>query len=246
MADDTQWRVRLAVVETMPVYARHLGMDLFNTRLKDFQARALADSVAHIRERAILNLSELSKEFGDEWMKDAILPSVQEAAKGTGPASYLGRITSLQAVSALATTMPGGVLSEVLVPQVCVPLARDRVVNVRIAAAEALIKCADKLQGENPAFVKDCIRPVSPPRLISSVLSRPRHVHALVMFLVCACDAFCKCFLSVARMLWMMGFCLLQSTCSGVMCGHEVPYADGFFCACQSTDPGGFGSRCRC
>lgn len=160
MADDTQWRVRLSVVETMPVYARHLGMDLFNTRLKDIQARALADSVAHIRERAIANLSELSKEFGDEWMKDAILPSVQEAAKGTGPASYLGRITSLQAVSALATTMPGGVLSEVLVPQVCVPLARDRVVNVRVAAAEALVKCADKLQGENPAFVKDCIRPI--------------------------------------------------------------------------------------
>jgi hypothetical protein len=66
----------------------------------------------------------------------------------------------LQAVSALAATMPGVVLSEVLVPQICVPLARDRVVNVRIAAAEALIKCADKLQSENPAFVKDCIRPV--------------------------------------------------------------------------------------
>ena len=161
MADDTQWRVRLSVVETLPVYARHLGMDMFNARLKDIQARALSDSVAHIRERAILNLAELSKEFGDEWMKEAILPSVQEAAKGSGPASYLGRITSLQAVSALAATMPGGVLSEVLVPHICVPLARDRVVNVRIAAAEALIKCADKLQGENPAFVKDCIRPVS-------------------------------------------------------------------------------------
>ena len=93
-------------------------------------------------------------------MKDAILPSVKEAAKGTGPASYLGRITSLQAVTALATTMPGGVVSEVLVPEICLPLAHDRVVNVRIAAAEALIKCADKLQGENPAFVKDCIRPV--------------------------------------------------------------------------------------
>jgi serine/threonine-protein phosphatase 2A regulatory subunit A len=160
MAEDTQWRVRLSVVETLPVYARHLGMEMFNGRLKDIQTRALSDSVAHIRERAILNLSELSKEFGDEWVKDAIVPCVQEAAKGQGPASYLGRITSLQAVSALAATMPGVVLSEVLVPQICVPLARDRVVNVRIAAAEALIKCADKLQSENPAFVKDCIRPV--------------------------------------------------------------------------------------
>ena len=111
MADDTQWRVRLSVVETLPVYARHLGMEMFDERLKDIPCRALSDSVAHIRERAILNLAELSKEFGDEWMKASILPSVQEAAKGTGPASY---------------------------------------------------KCADKLQGENPNFVKDCIRPVSP------------------------------------------------------------------------------------
>lgn len=182
MADDTQWRVRLSVVETLPVYARHLGMDMFNARLKDVQARALSDSVAHIRERAILNLTELSKEFGDEWMKEAILPSVQEAAKGSGPASYLGRITSLQAVSALAATMPGGVLSEVLVPHICVPLARDRVVNVRIAAAEALIKCADKLQGENPAFVKDCIRPVlTPGRTL--LLSLLLHVHTLALLL---------------------------------------------------------------
>ena len=160
MADDTQWRVRLSIVETLPVYARHLGMDMFNARLKDIQARALSDSVAHIRERAILNLQDLAKDFGDEWMKDAILPSVQEAAKGSGPASYLGRITSLQTVAALAGSMPGGLISEVLVPQICVPLARDRVVNVRIAAAEALIKCASKLQEENPSFVKECIRPV--------------------------------------------------------------------------------------
>ena len=160
MADDTQWRVRLSIVETLPVYARHLGMDMFNARLKDIQARALSDSVAHIRERAILNLTDLAKDFGDEWMKDAILPSVQEAAKGSGPASYLGRITSLQTVAALAGSMPGALISEVLVPQICVPLARDRVVNVRIAAAEALIKCASKLQEENPSFVKECIRPV--------------------------------------------------------------------------------------
>jgi serine/threonine-protein phosphatase 2A regulatory subunit A len=162
-ADDTQWRVRLSVVETLPVYARTLGMDMFNARLKDIQARALSDSVAHIRERAILNMSELAKDFGDEWMKDAILPGVQEAAKGTGPASYLNRITSLQAVAALASSssIPGGVISDVLVPHICVPLARDRVVNVRIAAADALINCANKLQGENPAFVKDCIKPVS-------------------------------------------------------------------------------------
>lgn len=30
MAQDPQWRVRLSVVETLPIYAKHMGMDLFN------------------------------------------------------------------------------------------------------------------------------------------------------------------------------------------------------------------------
>ena len=34
---DSQWRVRLAVVDTLPAYATHLGMDIFNARLKDVQ-----------------------------------------------------------------------------------------------------------------------------------------------------------------------------------------------------------------
>jgi serine/threonine-protein phosphatase 2A regulatory subunit A len=32
MAEDPQWRVRLSVVATLPVYGRILGVDLFNGR----------------------------------------------------------------------------------------------------------------------------------------------------------------------------------------------------------------------
>lgn len=32
MAEDPQWRVRLSVVQTLPIYAKHLGLDLFNSR----------------------------------------------------------------------------------------------------------------------------------------------------------------------------------------------------------------------
>ena len=34
MAQDPQWRVRLSVVETLPIYAKHMGMDLFNQMRK--------------------------------------------------------------------------------------------------------------------------------------------------------------------------------------------------------------------
>jgi len=159
-AQDSQWRVRLAVVDTLPAYATHLGMDIFNARLKDVQARALSDSVAHIRERAIANLVDLAELFGDQWMLEQMLPAVVESSKQSGPNSYLGRITSLQAAGSLAAVMPASVVSETLVTQIAVPLSRDRVANVRIAAADALMQCSKKLEKENPSFIKENIRPV--------------------------------------------------------------------------------------
>jgi len=160
MAQDVQWRVRLAVVETLPVYAKHLGMELFNTRFKDIQTRALSDSFAYVRERAIKNLEDLCSCFGDSWIQEEMLPSIEEASKGSGPASYIGRITSLHAVGQLAGVIPSSTLTDRLIQQIAIPLARDKVTNVRIAAADALKKCAEKLTGENPAFVRDSIRPV--------------------------------------------------------------------------------------
>jgi hypothetical protein len=93
-------------------------MEMFDERLKDIQCRALSDSVAHIRERAILNLAELSKEFGDEWMKASILPSVQEAAKGTGPASYLGRIRNSISITSFNTFVASSRISYSCEPRI--------------------------------------------------------------------------------------------------------------------------------
>mmetsp|Transcript_34754 Transcript_34754/g.54295 ORF Transcript_34754/g.54295 Transcript_34754/m.54295 type:complete len:595 (+) Transcript_34754:104-1888(+) len=160
MSADTQWRVRFSVVETIPVYAQHLGMDLFHSRLKDVQARALSDSVAQIREQAIKNLNDLTTKFGESWTREQMLPGIQEAAKGTGPASYLGRITALQAVGQLASSISASVLANELVALVVVPLARDRVTNVRIAASDALYRCMGKLKAENSGMVKETIQPI--------------------------------------------------------------------------------------
>lgn len=160
MAEDQQWRVRHSIVETVPVYAKHLGMELFNARLKDIQDRALSDSVAQIRQQAIANLSELYAKFGERWMREQLLPGVLEASKSTGAASYLKRITALQAVGHLAGVMPGSVVANELVAQIALPLSRDRVANVRIAAAEALKKCIACLASENQSFVKESIHPV--------------------------------------------------------------------------------------
>uniref|UniRef100_A0A6T8EM82 Phosphatase PP2A regulatory subunit A/Splicing factor 3B subunit 1-like HEAT repeat domain-containing protein n=1 Tax=Cryptomonas curvata TaxID=233186 RepID=A0A6T8EM82_9CRYP len=163
MSEDPQWRVRLSVVETLPVYATHLGMDMFNNLMREIQIRALGDGVAHIRERAVQNLERLSAVFGAhgaQWTEEQLLPCILDAAKNSGPSGYLGRITALQAAARLADVLPARVTTEVLVPQVVVPLSQDPVANVRIAAAQALRRISSCLSGEQRAFVNTTIRPM--------------------------------------------------------------------------------------
>ena len=118
----------------------------------EFELKGLTDQIAHIREVAIKNLEPLFKLFGEAWFSEYILPTVTEASKRTGPAAYLGRITSLQSIGILSSHISPGLLQETLIPQIAVPLVSDKVVNVRIAAAEALVKCGDRLgdKSEHP------------------------------------------------------------------------------------------------
>ena len=163
MSEDVQWRVRLSVVDTLPVYATNLGMDMFNKFMRDIQIRALSDGVAHIRERAVENLERLTVCFGAhgaQWTEEQLLPCILEAAKNSGPSGYLNRITALQAVGRLADVVPPRVTTEILVPQVLAPLAQDPVVNVRIAAVLALRRISSCLSGQQRAFVNTTIRPM--------------------------------------------------------------------------------------
>mmetsp|Transcript_43203 Transcript_43203/g.115584 ORF Transcript_43203/g.115584 Transcript_43203/m.115584 type:complete len:596 (-) Transcript_43203:856-2643(-) len=163
MSEDQQWRVRLAVVETLPVYATNLGMDMFNSLMRDIQVRALNDGVAHIRECAVQNLEKLSTCFGaqgPQWVEENLLSSVLEAAKGSGPSGYLARITSLQAAARLVDVVPPRVTTDILMPQVISPLAQDPVPNVRIAAVIALRRISACMPQEQRAFVNTAVRPM--------------------------------------------------------------------------------------
>jgi len=160
MSSDPQWRVRLSIVQTVPVYAKNLGMDVFDEKLKDIQISALGDPVARIREAAVENLQVLSKDFGDAWVSTHVMPWVMDAAKGAGPATYLGRMTALHASEYLLVGISDKrAVADQLISQVISPLARDRISNVRIAVAAALKNVAVKLN-DNRGFVNDIIKPV--------------------------------------------------------------------------------------
>lgn len=96
MAEDKQWRVRLAIIEYIPLLASQLGVKFFDEQLSDLCMGWLGDTVFSIREAATQNLRKLTEVFGVEWAKGSIIPKVM--AMGQHP-NYLYRMTTCFAIS---------------------------------------------------------------------------------------------------------------------------------------------------
>ena len=77
LAEDKHWRVRLAIINYIPLLACQLGADLFDTKLGPQCMKWLEDSVYSIREAATKNLQRLAQEFGPDWAKDHLVGKVR-------------------------------------------------------------------------------------------------------------------------------------------------------------------------
>lgn len=104
LAEDKNWRVRLAIITQIPLLAKQLGVAFFDEKLAQLSMNWLGDPVYSIREAATVNLESLTKEFGAEWAKATILPRVLQMANSP---NYLYRMTVLfsVAVSSLSTQL---------------------------------------------------------------------------------------------------------------------------------------------
>lgn len=96
LAEDKQWRVRLAIIEYIPLLASQLGVQFFDEKLSTLCMGWLGDTVFSIREAATHNLKKLTEVFGVEWASEAIIPKVM--AMGNHP-NYLYRMTTCFAIS---------------------------------------------------------------------------------------------------------------------------------------------------
>lgn len=96
LAEDKQWRVRLAIIEYVPLLAAQLGVNFFDEKLSSLCMSWLGDTVFSIREASTQNLKKLTEVFGVEWANEAIVPKVM--AMGQHP-NYLYRMTTCFAVS---------------------------------------------------------------------------------------------------------------------------------------------------
>ena len=109
LAEDKQWRVRLAIIEYIPLLASQLGVKFFDEKLSALCMGWLGDTVFSIREAATHNLKKLTEVFGVEWANEAIIPKVM--AMGAHP-NYLYRMTTCFAIT--VSTLHSGLRSTLI------------------------------------------------------------------------------------------------------------------------------------
>lgn len=96
LAEDKQWRVRLAIIEYIPLLASQLGVKFFDEKLSNLCMSWLGDTVFSIRDAATKNLKLLTEVFGVDWAREAIIPRVMLMG---GHTNYLYRMTTCFAIS---------------------------------------------------------------------------------------------------------------------------------------------------
>lgn len=152
LAEDRQWRVRLAIIEYIPLLGSQLGIQFFDEKLSNLCLTWLGDSVFAIREAAAVNVKKLAEVFGTEWAKNNIIPKVLSLY--THP-NYLYRMTTLFSIGQLAPVVGADVTISVMLPLV-LRMVKDPVPNIRFNAAKTLHGLVPLLDG---TVVQSHIRP---------------------------------------------------------------------------------------
>jgi len=150
LAEDKQWRVRLAIIEYIPLLAKQLGVEFFDEKLGNLCMSWLGDTVFSIREAATQNLKKLTEVFGVEWARQTIIPKVMAMGNQT---NYLYRMTTCTAITVrypfyfrqctltrrvqtLAPAVNIEVIQEFILPMIN-QLIDDRIPNIRFNVAKS-------------------------------------------------------------------------------------------------------------
>jgi serine/threonine-protein phosphatase 2A regulatory subunit A len=162
LAADSKWRVRLAVIENMPMLAKQLGVQFFNEKLINLSLGWLSDTVFSIRKAAAENLRHLTAIFGEEWARANVVPRIREMQTN---AAFSKRMTALYAVQVLLTSAEGrpgpshAMAAEVLLP-IVLTMAADPVPNIRFNVAKTLAHAYVLFRQEYRAAAPAEIHPV--------------------------------------------------------------------------------------
>lgn len=144
LAEDTKWRVRLAIIEYMPLLAGQLGTEFFDEKLNTLCMTWLVDHVFAIREAATVNLKKLVEKFGSDWASQTVIPKVISMSHDQ---NYLHRMTCLFSINLLAEACGADMTSKQLLP-VVIEMGNDPVANVRFNTAKTLQKLGPMLDSK--------------------------------------------------------------------------------------------------
>ncbi|KAL0973031.1 hypothetical protein UPYG_G00197960 [Umbra pygmaea] len=153
LAEDAKWRVRLAIIEYMPLLAGQLGVEFFDEKLNTLCKAWLidhgknnltdrgrrvrrSDPVYAIRKAATCNLMKLVEKFGAEWAQNTIVPKVLGMANNP---NYLHRMTTLFCINYLSEACGQEITTKQMLP-VVLKMSNDQVANVRFNVAKSLQK----------------------------------------------------------------------------------------------------------
>ncbi|TWU74803.1 hypothetical protein ED733_006358 [Metarhizium rileyi] len=151
LAEDKQWRVRLAIIEYIPLLASQLGVKFFDEKLSNLCMGWLGDTVFSIREAATHNLKKLTEVFGVEWASEQIIPKVM--GMGSHP-NYLYRMTTCFAISTLASVVSINVIAKSVLPMLD-KMVDDEIPNIRFNVAKTysvLINALRRLPDEGTLY----------------------------------------------------------------------------------------------
>lgn len=134
LAEDPKWRVRMAIIELIPMLGQQLGKAFFSEKLNNLCLTCLGDDVYSVRRLAAGNLEKLCTLFGEDWCCSNIVPRLQKMHSHT---NYLQRMTSLYGAEVLSQSLSPDILETELVPM-AMDMTGDAVPNVRFTVAKTL------------------------------------------------------------------------------------------------------------
>ncbi len=145
LAEDPKWRVRMAIIENIPMLGEHLGKSFFSEKLNNLCLTCLGDDVFSVRRLAASNLEKLCILFGEDWCCSNIIPRIQKMHSHT---NYLQRMTSLYGIQVLSRKLSRETIESQILPLV-ISMAGDNVPNVRFTVARTIEEICSSLRSPN-------------------------------------------------------------------------------------------------
>jgi serine/threonine-protein phosphatase 2A regulatory subunit A len=158
LAQDSNWRTRLAVLEQIPVLCKLHGREFFESKLENLFLSFFGDSVHAVRAALTVQIGILAELLGEGWTVKHFL---QKILSLYSPASsYSSRIAILQTLGKLAVVIHDGNDIQALLSPTLQKGCSDPVANVRFTACSVvddIMKLKDNRSKTVGKFIKPAL-----------------------------------------------------------------------------------------